>query len=293
MIASENRIELLSTRVSSADIECQCGGASLDLDLFRLLINGQPCDILRADSRNCTINDTNVATSTLSVARSLNCTSPCFSIFFSAQAPAPGSATEPHATRHGSAGLTHVVAVRVAVGAVVASLVLAVFITITCLVCARQHRACWNKKCESIKMQMALITKAHKHHSGSSVAEGMSSSQCTADRDACEEGAAPPCSPTSESGESEMSPMHDSAYDPEQCVPVGEAHHSGSSKVAQPSTSASDRPAIQPLPDYRDTGRRSSEERPVSEPATDLVTGDKGHFTSRSCFDRSRCTSTP
>ena len=290
--------------------ECQCGGAPLDLDLFRLLITGQPCETLRTDSRNCTINGTSVATATLGAARSLNCTSECFSIFFSAPTPAPVVTPADNATIHESGLSPHAMVVRVSVGAVGAIVAVAVIVLIVCILWSRRHRVSWNKQCESIRMQMVLMANSRKKHSGSSsrrMVRGESDDRSTVTPRGCEEGVVLECVPVSETGESATSPVHDSAYDPEQSRTVREAHPcpalpraqgpvaerparpSVAERPARPSlaeppapVSGTERPA-----NRRDYGESSDESRGQRE-QTGAASGDKGHFTSRHLFDRTR-----
>jgi hypothetical protein len=286
--------------------ECQCGGAPLDLDLFRLLITGQPCETLRTDSRNCTINGTSVATATLGAARSLNCTSACFSIFFSAPAPAPGNAAVNNATVQEPGPFPHAMVVRVSVGVVGAIFAVAFIVLVVWILWSRRHRASWNKQCESIRMQMVLMANGRKKHSGSSsrrMVRGQSDDRFTVTPRGCEENVVPECAPASETGESATSPVHDSAYDPEQSQPAREAHPCPApplaqapvaERPAQPSVAEPPAPASgteRPV-DRRDSGGSSNEGRGQPE-QTGAASGDKGHFTSRHLFDRTRCGISP
>lgn len=272
--------------------ECQCGGAPLDLDLFRLLITGQPCETLRADSRNCTINGTSVASATLGAARSLNCTSPCFSIFFSAPAPAPSSGLVDNATIHEPGKLSHATVVGVSVGVAGAIVVLAVIVLVVCFLSSRRNRARFNNLCEEVRMQMAALPADFRKRGSRPSSRGTTQGKGGSDRftvERCQDDdtvRCPQCAQASDTGESATSPVHDSAYDPEGPRSIRNAPPS----VAQPSFAR--RPTSRPpvaIRDSDDTPRpRNFRPPPEAPEAPEAQSGDKRHFTSRHMFDRTR-----
>ena len=254
--------------------DCQCGGAPLDLDLFRLLITGQPCEPLRADSRNCTINGTRVASATLGAARSLNCTSPCFSIFFSAPAPSPSVARVENVTTHGPGKPSSAMVVGVSAGVVGAIVALVIIVFMACCLLSRQHRARFNKQCEEIRMQMTLPVTSRKRCSTS---RHLSRDRDTTERRVEDHRGRTGCAQASETGESATSPVHDSAYEPDGSASIRETPLSS----GQPTVAG--RPTDPPANAVRGT-----------EEATDLsaspedLSGDKGNIASRHLFDRTR-----
>ena len=266
--------------------ECQCGGAPLDLDLFRLLITGQPCETLRADTRNCTINGTSVASATLEAARNLNCTSQCFSIFFSAPAPAPSSPLIGNATIHESGKLSHSTVVGLSVGVAGAIVCSAVIVLVVCFLSSRRNRARFNLQCEEVRLQMAALPAAFRKRRSRPSSRGTtrdkdSSGRCTGERHQDEDTVGrTQCAQASDTGESATSPVHDSAYDPE---------GSGSIRVVPPSVLQPGVASKQPSPPrvgIRETPTSCDSSRPPPE-APEAPSGDKGHFTSRH-FDRTR-----
>ncbi len=274
--------------------DCQCGGAPLALDLFRLLITGQPCEPLRADSRNCTINGTIVASATLGAARSLNCTSPCFSIFFSAPAPSPGVARVNNAITHEPGKPSSTMVVGLSVGVVGAIVAIALILLMVCCLLSHRHRTRFNKQCEEIRMQMTLPNASRKRSSRSSsrciIRDRDSSDRYTAERRVDDNVGRPECVQASDTGESATSPVHDSAYEPS--ASIRETHPSN----GQPSiaTRSTDPPPIAPRgagegTDPSPIAPRGPKGTTDVHPWPEDLSRDKGHFTSRHLFDRTRC----
>jgi hypothetical protein len=179
--------------------------------------------------------------------------------------------------------------VGVSVGVAGAIVFLAVIVLVVCFVSSRRNRARFNNQCEEVRMQMAVLPAAFRKSGSRPSSMGTTQGKDGSGRfmvEQCQDDDTVGCpqrAQASDPGESATSPVHDSAYDPEGSGSIRNPPPS----VAQPSFAR--RPPSRPPVAIRDSDETLRPRNFRSPPeAPEAPTGDKGHFTSRHMFDRTR-----